>query len=77
MAAATRKTLVVPDVHEFPGHIACDAASQSEIVVPLIKGDTLLGVLDIDSPRRARFDDADRRGIERLAAIFVAGSRGL
>jgi GAF domain-containing protein len=62
-------------VHEFPGHIACDAASQSEIVVPLIKGDTLLGVLDIDSPLLARFDDADRRGIERLAAIFVAGSR--
>jgi L-methionine (R)-S-oxide reductase len=76
-AAATRKTVVVRDVHEFPGHIACDAASQSEIVVPLIKGDTLLGVLDIDSPLLARFDDADRRGIERLAAIFVAGSRGL
>jgi GAF domain-containing protein len=51
--------------------------SQSEIVVPLIKGDTLLGVLDIDSPLLARFDDADRRGIERLAAIFVAGSQGL
>ena len=76
-AAATRKTIVVRDVHEFPGHIACDAASLSEIVVPLIKGDTLLGVLDIDSPLLARFDDADRRGIERLAAIFVAGSRGL
>jgi GAF domain-containing protein len=76
-AAATRKTVVVRDVHEFPGHIACDAASQSEIVVPLVKGDTLLGVLDIDSPLLARFDDADRRGIERLAAIFVAGSRGL
>jgi L-methionine (R)-S-oxide reductase len=76
-AAATRKTVVVRDVHEFPGHIACDAASQSEIVVPLIKGDTLLGVLDIDSPLLARFDDADRRGIERLAAVFVAGSRGL
>jgi L-methionine (R)-S-oxide reductase len=74
-SAATRKTIVVRDVHEFPGHIACDAASQSEIVVPLIKGDTLLGVLDIDSPLLARFDDADRRGIERLAAIFVAGSQ--
>ena len=71
-AAATRKTLVVRDVHEFPGHIACDVASQSEIVVPLIKGDTLLGVLDIDSPLLARFDEADRRGIERLAAIFVS-----
>ena len=76
-AAATRKTVVVRDVHEFPGHIACDAASQSEIVVPLIKSDTLLGVLDIDSPLLARFDDADRRGIERLAAIFVAASRDL
>jgi L-methionine (R)-S-oxide reductase len=75
-AAATRKTLVVLDVHEFPGHIACDAASQSEIVVPLIEDDTLLGVLDIDSPSLARFDDADRRGIERLAAIFVTASRG-
>jgi L-methionine (R)-S-oxide reductase len=75
-AAATRKTVVVRDVHEFPGHIACDAASRSEIVVPLIKGDTLMGVLDIDSPLLARFDDADRRGIERLAAIFVAGSAG-
>lgn len=75
-AAASRKTLVVRDVNEFPGHIACDAASQSEIVVPLIKDNTLLGVLDIDSPSLARFDDADRRGIERLAAIFVAVSRG-
>ena len=75
-AAATRKTLVVADVNAFPGHIACDAASQSEIVVPLIKADTVLGVLDIDSPQLARFDDADRRGIERLAAIFVAASRG-
>jgi L-methionine (R)-S-oxide reductase len=75
-AAATRKTLVVLDVHEFPGHIACDAASQSEIVVPLMNGNELLGVLDIDSPSLARFDDADRRGIERLAAVFVAASRG-
>src|SRR5262249_37164769 len=66
-AAAARKTLVVPDVHQFPGHIACDAASQSEIVVPLIRRGTLLGVLDIDSPVLARFDDADRQGLERLA----------
>jgi L-methionine (R)-S-oxide reductase len=71
-AAADRKTLVVPDVHQFPGHIACDAASQSEIVVPLIQGHTLLGVLDIDSPVLARFDEADQRGIEHLAAIFLA-----
>jgi L-methionine (R)-S-oxide reductase len=73
-AAANRKTIVVRDVHEFPGHIACDAASQSEIVVPLLKDDALLGVLDIDSPSVGRFDDADRRGIERLATIFVASS---
>jgi len=75
-AAASRKTIVVRDVHEFPGHIACDAASQSEIVVPLLRGDELLGVLDIDSPSVGRFDDADRRGIERLATLFVAASRG-
>jgi len=74
-AAASRKTIVVKDVHEFPGHIACDAASQSEIVIPLISGDTLLGVLDIDSPKLARFDDADRRGLERLASIFMSASR--
>jgi GAF domain-containing protein len=75
-AAASRKTIVVRDVHEFPGHIACDAASQSEIVVPLLRGDELLGVLDIDSPLVGRFDDADRRGIERLATLFVSSSRG-
>src|ERR1700761_3611256 len=71
-AAATRKTIVVTDVHAFPGHIACDAASQSEIVVPLLRGDELLGVLDIDSPSVGRFDEADRMGIERLAALFIA-----
>jgi GAF domain-containing protein len=71
-AAATRKTIVVQDVHEFPGHIACDAASQSEIVVPLLKGEELLGVLDIDSPSVGRFDEADRLGIERLATLFIA-----
>jgi L-methionine (R)-S-oxide reductase len=63
-AAAERKTLVVRDVHEFPGHIACDAASNSEIVVPMLRGGTLLGVLDIDSPSLSRFDDEDRRGLE-------------
>jgi L-methionine (R)-S-oxide reductase len=71
-AAVQRKTLVVPDVHKFSGHIACDAASNSEIVIPLIVGGTLLGVLDIDSPQLARFDDADRLGLEALAAIFLA-----
>ena len=71
-AAAQRKTIVVPDVHEFPGHIACDAASRSEIVIPLIVGDELFGVLDLDSPNLARFDEADRRGLEDLATVFVA-----
>lgn len=70
-AAAERRTIVVPDVHEFPGHIACDAASRSEIVVPLFAGERLLGVLDIDSPRVARFDEADARGLERLAAVLL------
>ena len=74
-SAATRKTIVVPNVDEFPGHIACDAASRSEIVIPLIKNEKLWGVLDIDSPRLARFDESDRTGIERLAAIFMAASR--
>ncbi|MGQ0836046.1 MAG: GAF domain-containing protein [Gammaproteobacteria bacterium] len=74
-AAARRETLVVPDVHAFPGHIACDAASQSEIVVPLISGEKLIGVLDIDSPRLARFDASDQRGIERLASIYVEAIR--
>ena len=57
-AAARRATIVVEDVHAFPGHIACDSASNSEIVVPLLRGDELLGVLDLDSPRLARFDAA-------------------
>jgi GAF domain-containing protein len=70
-AAAQERTVVVPDVHEFPGHIACDANSRSEIVVPLKLDGALLGVLDLDSPRLGRFDDADRLGIEKLAAIFV------
>jgi GAF domain-containing protein len=73
-AAATRKTLVVPDVHDFPGHIACDAASQSEIVVPLLREGRLFGVLDLDSPRRARFDADDAAGLEALADLLLAKS---
>jgi L-methionine (R)-S-oxide reductase len=73
-AAATRQSQLVADVHEFPGHIACDAASRSELVVPLLRGGELLGVLDLDSPEPGRFDDADRVGIEALAAIWVATS---
>ena len=71
-AAERRATVVVPDVHAFPGHIACDSASRSEIVVPLPGADGLLGVLDIDSPEPGRFDEEDARGIERLAAVFLA-----
>ena len=73
-AARRRATVVVPDVHAFPGHIACDAASSSEIVVPLLDGDRLIGVLDLDSPRKDRFTDADARLLEGLAARLVAAS---
>jgi len=71
-AAARRRTLLVPDVHEFPGHIACDTVSRSEIVVPLLAADSLLGVLDIDSPRPGRFDEDDARGLETLVALFMS-----
>jgi L-methionine (R)-S-oxide reductase len=74
-AAAERRTIVVRNVEEFPGHIACDAASASEVVVPLITGGRLVGVLDIDSPSLARFDEADARGLERLAEIFLQNVR--
>ena len=73
-AAARRRTVVVEDVHAFPGHIACDSASNSEIVVPVLSGDRLLGVLDLDSPKRGRFDEEDARGLERLVAVFVAAT---
>lgn len=72
-AALERRTQVVPDVHAFPGHIACDAASRSEIVVPLVDGERLLGVLDVDSPLSGRFDEADREGLEALARLLIAG----
>ena len=70
-AAARRETVVVPDVHVFPGHIACDSASNSEIVVPVVRDGRLLGVLDLDSPLLARFDDVDARGLERLVQVFL------
>lgn len=73
-AAARRQTVVVPDVHTFPGHIACDAASNSEIVIPLLTGQRLLGVLDLDSPRPGRFTTADQDLLEPVAAILAAGS---
>jgi L-methionine (R)-S-oxide reductase len=71
-AAQARRSVVVPDVDAFPGHIACDTASRSELVVPLIAGDALLGVLDLDSPSVGRFDEDDRAGCENLAAIYLA-----
>jgi L-methionine (R)-S-oxide reductase len=74
-AAARRQTLIVPDVNAFPGHIACDSASQSEVVVPLIAADRVVGVLDLDSARLARFDEADARGLEGLATLFLQASR--
>ncbi|WP_342624725.1 GAF domain-containing protein [Pseudomonas alkylphenolica] len=70
-AAASRETQRVEDVHAFPGHIACDSASNSELVIPLVKEGRLIGVLDLDSPQLARFSAADQEGLERLAAIFL------
>ena len=73
-AAESRVTTIVPDVHEFPGHIACDSASNSEIVLPLMKAENLLGVLDLDSPVLGRFDDEDAIGLNRLVSLLVESS---
>ena len=73
-AAARREILVVPDVSEFPGHIACDAASRSEIVVPLVQAGRLLGVLDLDSPNLSRFDHEDRDGLQAAAGRLLQSS---
>lgn len=70
-AAETRGTQLVADVHAFPGHIACDAASASEIVVPIVHDGDLIGVLDLDSPHVARFDSDDARGLEALCALIA------
>ena len=70
-AAQKRETQVVPDVNKFPGHIFCDGDSLSELVVPLVKDGALLGVLDLDSPKLARFDQEDKKGLEALAKIFL------
>jgi len=70
-AASSRQTQRVEDVHAFPGHIACDSASNSELVVPLVKNGRLIGVLDLDSPSTARFSPDDQAGVERLVAIFL------
>ncbi|WP_242219616.1 GAF domain-containing protein [Bacillus cereus group sp. BfR-BA-01380] len=70
-AAETKTTQLIADVHEFPGHIACDAASNSEIVVPLIKNDEVIGVLDIDSPNKGRFDEIDQTYLEKFVATLL------
>lgn len=71
-AAGERRTVLVPNVHEFPGHIACDAASQSEIVVPIIVNDQVVGVLDIDSPVTNRFDELDQAYLEKFVAELAS-----
>ena len=70
-AAAERRTILVPDVHAFPGHIACDSASNAEIVIPVIKNGELFGIFDIDSPSLNRFSEEDQQGLESLIAAFV------
>jgi GAF domain-containing protein len=74
-AVARQQSIVVADVHAFPGHIACDAASRSELVVPLLSGESVIGVIDLDSPLPGRFDDDDRVGIERVAGLYMGYSR--
>ena len=73
-AARDRRTIVVPDVDAFPGHIACDSASRSEVVVPVVDRGRLVGVLDLDSPVAGRFDDADARALEEVVAVFLAST---
>ena len=73
-AAIQRATIVVDDVHAFPGHIACDPASNAEIVIPLVRQNTLYGVLDVDSPHTARFGSDDRVGLEAVAHLYLAAS---
>jgi L-methionine (R)-S-oxide reductase len=73
-AAQKRESVVVENVKKFPGHIACDAASKSEIVVPMLKAGQLLGVLDVDSALLARFDDEDRAGLEEIVRLLLEGS---
>jgi L-methionine (R)-S-oxide reductase len=70
-AVAKKETIVVEDVHQFPGHIACDAASLSEIVIPLIKNGEVIGVLDIDSPEKARFDEVDKQKLEEFVEVLI------
>jgi GAF domain-containing protein len=77
VAAQQLETIIVPNVHEFPGHIACDVASNAEIVVPLFDGERLLGVLDLDSTVIGRFDDQDAEGLNELVTVFLGHEQGL
>lgn len=74
-SAAQREPIVVPDVHAFAGHIACDAASRSEIVIPIMAGERVFGVLDIDSPSLERFDEVDLQGLSRIVEVFSSNTR--
>src|SRR5262245_46922121 len=76
LSAAQLDTIIVPNVHEFPGHIACDPASNAEIVVPVFDGQRLLGVFDLDSPQSGRFDEQDAEGLNELVTIFVEACEG-
>jgi L-methionine (R)-S-oxide reductase len=76
-AVKQAETVIVPNVHEFPGHIACDTASNAEIVIPLFDGERVLGVFDVDSPTLKRFDDRDAEGLNELVTILVAHEEGL
>jgi GAF domain-containing protein len=76
-AARERRSVLVRDVHEFPGHIACDARSRSELVIPLLARGRVLGVLDLDSPKVGRFDQQDAIALERFAALLTPGLEGL
>lgn len=75
-AAAKCETTIVPNVHEFPGHITCDSASNSEIVIPLMKGERFIGLLDLDSPVLSRFDEEDAAGLETLVKILLSSTIG-
>ena len=71
-AAKTKESIIVPDVNAFPGHIACDAASQSEIVIPIVKDGNIFGVLDVDSPELDRFSEEDRIGLEKVVEVLTS-----
>jgi L-methionine (R)-S-oxide reductase len=73
-SAQRRESIVVPNVHEFAGHIACDSASNSEIVIPMLRSGKVLGVLDVDSPRLHRFDEIDRVGLEEVVSTLLAST---